>query len=219
MRLLDLFCKAGGAAMGYHRAGFDEIVGIDIEPQKRYPFEFVQCDALEYVRDHWMEFDAIHASPPCQAYSRSRNNGCGKDAPKLIPETRKVLQRTCLPWVIENVEGSPLESPILLCGAAFGLKTGDFDLPRHRLFESNIFLFSFGCRHRRGATIGVYGNGTNSWHRKKFGRCVTDMEKKDAMGIDWMTRKELTQAIPPAYTQYIGRQLLDHIKFKGEACR
>jgi DNA (cytosine-5)-methyltransferase 1 len=214
MRLLDLFCKAGGAAVGYHRAGFDEIVGIDIEPQKRYPFEFVQCDALEYVRDHWMEFDAIHASPPCQAYSRSRNNGCHKNAPALIGNTRAYLERTCIPWVIENVQGAPLVNAVILCGASFGLRTGIFDLARHRQFETSFFLMGIPCAHHRGKTIGVYGNGTNSWHRKKFGRCVSIDEQREAMGIDWMSRAELTQAIPPAYTEFIGKQLRDHIEFK-----
>lgn len=208
MRLLDLFCGAGGAAMGYHQAGFDEIVGIDIEPQPRYPFEFIQADALEYVAEHGDGFDVIHASPPCQAYSLSRNNGYHKDAPRLIKPTRLALKRTGKVYVIENVYGAPLINPVQICGASFGLGVAGFDLNRHRFFESNIFMLSMPCQHRRGQTIGVYGHGTNTWHRKKLGRCIAVAEMREAMGIDWMTRAELSQAIPPAYTRWIGRQIL-----------
>lgn len=208
MRLLDLFCGAGGCSVGYHRAGFTEIVGVDNRPQPRYPFDFVQADALEYIVKHGREFDVIHASPPCQAYSRSRNNGACRDAPKLIPEVRRALMKTGRAWIIENVEGAPLQFPTLLCGASFGLGVSGRDLPRHRLFESSHLLLATQCHHRRGKTIGVYGGGTNSWHRAKFGRNLSDAEKRQAMGIDWMTRDELSQAIPPAYTEYIGRQLI-----------
>lgn len=208
MRLLDLFCGAGGAAMGYSRAGFDEIVGVDIRPQPRYPFAFVQGDALEYIFAYGKEFDVIHASPPCQAYSISKNNGCHVGAPMLVAVTRTALKNCGRPWVIENVFGAPLRFPVMLCGQSFGLSTGNFDLARHRYFESPIGLMTTPCNHRAGFTIGVYGNGTNAWHRKKFGRCVRQRELCEAMGIDWMTRKELSQAIPPAYTEYLGRQLL-----------
>lgn len=206
-RLLDLFCGAGGAAMGYHRAGF-EVVGVDIAPMKHYPFEFHQADAFEYCREHGKEFGAIHASPPCQVYSISRNNGCHQDAPKLVEQTRIVLLETGLPYIIENVYGAPLINAIQICGASFGLGVSGFDLNRHRYFESNIAMLSMPCQHRRGQTIGVYGNGTNSYHRNKFGRCVTTAEMRIAMGIDWMTRRELTQAIPPAYTEFVGKQLI-----------
>lgn len=211
-RLLDLFCGAGGCSMGYHRAGF-EVVGVDVNPQKNYPFDFIQADALVFVGglDFW-DFDAIHASPPCQAYSRSRNNGCHRDAPALIPQVRKMLIESRLPYVIENVVGAPLECPVEICGAIFGLKTGKFDLARHRLFETSFAMLAPACSHHRGRTIGVYGSGTNSYHRAKFGRCVKESEKREAMGIDWMTRKELTQAIPPAYTEYIGRQLIRFVR-------
>jgi DNA (cytosine-5)-methyltransferase 1 len=204
--LLDLFCGAGGCSVGYHRAGFD-VVGCDIKPQPRYPFRFVQADAMRPPFD-LREFDAIHASPPCQAYSRSRNNGTNKNAPRLIEHVRKILHVSGVPFVMENVEGSPLHFPIKLCGACFSLGAAGLDLARHRLFESSHMLLAPRCSHRRGHTIGVYGNGTNSWHREKIGRCITDAEKRQAMGIDWMTRKELTQAIPPAYTEFIGRQLM-----------
>lgn len=209
-RLLDLFCKAGGSSVGYFRAGFD-VWGVDIEPQPRFPWQdrFILGDALQYVAEHGHEYDAIAASPPCQGYSRSRNNGCHKNAPLLIPQTQDALRATGLPYVIENVLGSPLFCPVELCGASFGLRTGRFDLSRHRLFECNFAILVPPCVHRRGQTIGVYGNGTNSYHRTKFGRCIRDSEKKEAMGIDWMNRKELANAIPPAYTEFIGRQLLN----------
>ncbi len=209
-RLLDLFCGQGGCAVGYHRAGFD-VFGVDIKAQPRYPFPMVVADALKPPFD-LRQFDAIHASPPCQAYSRSRNNGCHSSAPRLIDATRIILQASGKIWVIENVVGSKLNNPVELCGAAFGLKSGIFDLARHRLFEMSFYLLSPECCHRRGQTIGVYGNGTNKWHREKFGRCITDSEKREAMGIDWMTRKGLTQAIPPAYTEYIGKQLMRIIR-------
>ena len=206
-KLLDLFCGAGGCSMGYHRAGF-EVVGVDINPQPRYPFEFVQADAMEFPLDG---FDWIHASPPCQGYSISRNNGCHRDAPLLIDEIRDRLEQSGIGYVIENVPGAPLRFPFELCGASFGLGIGEFDLARHRGFECSTLLLAPPCQHRRGQTIGVYGNGTNSWHRAKFGRCITDAEKREAMGIDWMNRKELNQAIPPAYTDWIGRQLLTQL--------
>jgi DNA (cytosine-5)-methyltransferase 1 len=211
VRLLDLFCCAGGAGMGYHRAGF-EVVGVDIKPQPRYPFEFHQADALEYLREHGHEFDVIHASPPCQAYSISRNNGAHKGAPKMIEPVREALRATGKPYVIENVEGAPLISPIQICGASFGLGVAGFDLNRHRLFETSFPILAMPCQHRRGRTVGVYGNGTNSYHRRKFGRNVSVAEQRIAMDIDWMVRKELTQAIPPAYTEFIGKQLLQQLE-------
>jgi len=204
-KLLDLFCGAGGCAMGYHRAGFD-VVGVDINPQPRYPFKFIQADAMTFPLDG---FDVIHASPPCQAYSRSRNNGMVKDSPRLIHLVRERLILTGKPFVIENVEGAPLHFPVLICGASFGLGTGDMQLSRHRIFESSHLILVPPCIHKRGKTIGVYGNGTNSWHRERIGRNIKESEKREAMGIDWMNRKELTQAIPPAYTEWIGRRIME----------
>lgn len=205
--LLDAFCGAGGCSVGYQRAGFD-VVGVDIEPQKRYPFDFYQADALEFIAKHGREFDIIHASPPCQAYSRSKNNGCHQGAPRLIGPARKALTATGRHYIIENVQGAPLINPVFVCGASFGLGVSGFDLNRHRYFETSVFVLSMPCQHRRGQTIGVYGNGTNSWHREKFGRNVTTEEMRTAMGIDWMTRKELSQAIPPAYTEWLGKQIM-----------
>jgi DNA (cytosine-5)-methyltransferase 1 len=192
--------------MGYHMAGF-EVIGIDIRPQPRYPFQFVQADALRppFRMD---AFDLIHASPPCQAYSMSRNNGCHRGAPDLIAAVRTMLLACGVPYVIENVLGAPLEFPVMLCGASFGLRTGALQLSRHRYFETSFPLLSPPCQHRPGHTIGVYGSGTNRFHRAKLGRCVTIAELREAMGINWMVRKELNQAIPPPYTEFIGREFL-----------
>jgi len=216
MRMLDLFCGAGGAAMGYRRAGFTEIVGVDIKPQPRYPFEFVQADAMTYPLEG---FDAIHASPPCQRYSvgsaRWRVSG-EREYPDLLSATRDRLLAASLPYVIENVEGARklMREPIRLCGQTFGL-----GVVRHRLFETNWFCWipihvrcagavqrdlvsvtGYGPPGRHYRAVTVAGHGGNS-------RSFTLQSWKDAMGIDWMTRDELTQAIPPAYTEYIGREL------------
>jgi DNA (cytosine-5)-methyltransferase 1 len=207
--LLDLFCGAGGAAVGYHRAGFDEIVGVDIKPQPRYPFHFVQHDALDFCRSFGAGFDAIHASPPCQAYSQSalsqRNNG--KEYPDLLASTR-ALMSTLRPWVIENVPGAPMRSDFVICGCRVGLP-----LRRVRLFETswNGFDLMSPCHHL-GPVVSVVGHGTPSWVSKQLGYNPTIQQYRDAMGIDWMNRNELSQAIPPAYTEFIGRQLLEHLR-------
>ena len=210
MRLLDLFCGAGGAAVGYSRAGFTEIVGVGNRTQKHYPFTFVLADALEYVAEHGHEFDAIHASPPCQDWSVLRRNygAPAHGTANLLSVTLEVLPPCDRPWIVENVVGAPLPSAVELCGASFGLGASGLDLNRHRRFQASFGLLAPPCQHRRGRTIGVYGNGTNRWHREKLGRCLRIAEMRAAMGIDWMTRSELSQAIPPAYTEFIGRQLL-----------
>lgn len=218
MRLLDLFCGAGGCAVGYSRAGFTDIVGVDNRPQPRYPFAFVQADALEYLAEHGREFDAIHASPPCQAYS-DLAAFAGKDHPMLIEPVRELLMKSGKPYVIENVEGAPLETPLILCGSTFGLGAWCNDgkyhqLRRHRLFECSFFFLVHPCRHV-GKPVGVYGNGGGNKARVEAGlvngMTGTASERKAAMGIDWMSRAELSQAIPPAYTEFIGRQLLSAI--------
>jgi DNA (cytosine-5)-methyltransferase 1 len=219
-RLLDLFCGAGGAAMGYHRAGF-EVVGVDIAPQPNYPFAFVQGDALDVVKTGrglpGGSYHAIHASPPCQAHSTlARMWNARADHPDLIAETRELLHATGLPYVIENVVGAPLLEPVMICGSSVGLPL----LQRHRLFETNFPLMVPPCAHNQGAKrfpaldaegrrnggmssiVGVYGHG---------GDKRADLWP-EAMGIDWMTRHELTQSIPPAYTELIGHQLLAHLK-------
>ncbi len=214
-RLLDLFCGAGGAAMGYHRAGF-EVVGVDIEPQPNYPFEFHQADALScYPLDG---FAVIHASPPCQGYVQ-RNKNLVTKWPKLIEPMRERLRGT--PYVIENVEGAPLFNPFMLCGTMFGLP-----LRRHRLFEADIFLTDvhgaslLSCNHwgtvAHGQFAAVYSKGGKGPRHGKGVREPGPLPGapswEEAMGIDWMTREELTQAIPPAYTEWIGNRLIDVIR-------
>ncbi len=189
--------------MGYHQAFPDaEIVGVDITPQPHYPFEFVQADALEYVAGHGAEFDFIHASPPCQGYSRMRHLPWlkGREYTLLISPVRELLKATGRPWVIENVADSPLNGA-LLCGAALGLP-----LVRHRRFESNVLLLFPPCPghpvlFRGRANMRKYGQGAG------VTGLMDGQDPKEAMGIDWMTGRELRQAIPPAYTEFIERQL------------
>jgi DNA (cytosine-5)-methyltransferase 1 len=206
MKLLDLFCGAGGAATGYHRAGFD-VVGVDIRPQPRYPFEFHQADALTFPLTG---FDAIHASPPCQAFSsmRSLHSVVHSD---LVTPTRERLLGIGRPWVIENVPGAPMRPDVILCGTMFGL--GVF---RHRWFEMSEPPAALRppCVHGRigdGRYFTVVGNGHGGKGHslsRRIGDFGSRAQWREAMGIGWMTRHELTQAIPPAYTEWIGRQLL-----------
>ena len=208
--------------MGYHRAGFD-VVGVDIAPQPRYPFEFHQADALEYVTEHGREFSAIHASPPCQAHTALKTMHNAKRHADLVPVTRRALEATGRPWVMENVPGAPFRSWVLLCGTAFGMGVGNAELRRHRLFETSFFVLAPPCQHSTGDTLGVYGGHVRNRRRtigiygegcrdsrRKFDKGVPDFtveQGREAMGIDWMTLAELSQAIPPAYTEFIGRQL------------
>jgi len=230
-RLLDLFCCAGGAAMGYSLAGF-EVVGVDINPQPHYPFEFHQSDALTYPLDG---FDAYHASPPCQKFS-TMTNGRWKDRlashPDLINPIRARLIGTGKPYIIENVPGAKdkLINPIMLCGTAFNLGTKEGNqLRRHRYFELSFSFndFLLQCQHNKASSIWVYGGGQNPARRKpatigvwghagggsnrdglaQFG---TDA-RREAMGIDWMNGNELSEAIPPAYTEYIGKYLMQEV--------
>jgi DNA (cytosine-5)-methyltransferase 1 len=214
-KLLDLFCGAGGAAMGYYRAGFD-VVGVDIKPQPHYPFEFHQGDALEFCAEHGREFDVIHASPPCQAYSMWQNvnrarGSQPKEHAKLIPQTRQALIATGRVYVIENVQCAPLQTQIILCGMSFGLP----HLARHRHFESN-FLFTNvpPCTHRSATyTVGVYGkqpDGHRVSHKQwRMSRTASSIkEARIVMGIDWMDWNEIKEAVPPAYTEFIGCQLI-----------
>lgn len=316
-RLLDLFCGAGGCAKGYQRAGF-YVVGVDINPQPRYcGDEFVQGDALEYCRQHGHEFDAIHASPPCQAYCSLKSMPNAKKHPDFVVPTREVLRATGLSYVIENVPGAPLIDPTVLCGTMFGLGTGDAELWRHRLFETNwslVLEFGMFCKHGRRSslaadTIGIYGTdgrgrSTGEIARRRsrticvigqrgiaescgdrkrsrtimvtgaggVGRDPTEerivgkerrktitvtgshgdaglskarqmkrpntvgvwgnsggtskrggllyfstAERNEAMGIDWMKGGEISQAIPPAFTEFIGRQLMAAVAERGAA--
>jgi DNA (cytosine-5)-methyltransferase 1 len=214
--LLDLFCGAGGAAIGYHRAGFD-VIGVDIKPQPHYPFTFVQADALRWLRK-FLDYEqqqfgfvsAIHASPPCQAYSQAAQGqrSAGKQYPDLLGPTRHLLEQTGLPWVIENVPGAPMRPDFKLCGCHFGL-----DLRRERWFETSWCGFQLSPPHHHPYAVpSVVGHGTPSWVREKLGYNPTIAHYRAAMGIDWMNRNELSQAIPPAYTEYIGAQLLEAIE-------
>jgi DNA (cytosine-5)-methyltransferase 1 len=224
-RLLDLFCCEGGASTGYHRAGFD-VVGVDLDMRalRRYPFESYQADALEFVKAHGHEFDAIAASPPCQAYSATRHTH-QVTHPELVEPTRDALIATGLPYVIENVEGAPLRNPLRLCGSEFGLRAYDpsrgqvVALRRHRLFESNVFLLGAGgcsCNVDRaaGRIAGVYGGGSTSREAASIRRGGYTPGKDVGaalLRIDWMTRYGLAQSIPPVYTEHIGRQLIESL--------
>lgn len=209
--------------MGYHRAGF-EVVGVDIAPQRNYPFEFHQGDALEFVAEHGHRFDAIAASPPCQVHS-DLASVAGAGHVDLIPQTRTALAATGLPYVIENVEGAPLIDPITLCGSMFDLEAGGFLLRRHRGFESNAPIAAPGPCACAGRSIGgVYGDGGGDRQRRRPGSSTSRGGYKlpvglgrVAMGIDWTTRRELSQAIPPAYTEHLGRQLLAHLDVEHAA--
>lgn len=198
--------------MGYHRAGFD-VVGVDIAPQKHYPFTFILGDALEYCAEHGKEFDAIHASPPCQAHVQLRGVNMSRwgnviDHPSLIAQTRVALKKTGRPFVIENVVGAPLENYFILRGAEFDLR-----VDRPRAFESNMLIFELPAKRQGRDVIGVYGRLDGRRLLKRIDgtspRAASSIEEaRDAMGIDWMDEKEITQAIPPAYTEFIGKQLI-----------
>lgn len=212
-RLLDLFCGAGGAGMGYHQSDF-EVVGVDLKPQPRYPFEFIQADCLTLDPVFVASFDAIHASPPCQKHTAAAPLQ-GLDHTDLIPATRAILRASGLPYVIENVPGAPLLNPVTLCGLALGC-----NVKRHRLFESNFLIFGTECpKGHPGDWLIVFGysalhrsrgqgTGPKKDRGKSKGKTVPHAEACAAMGIDWMNRMELSQAIPPAYARFIGGQLM-----------
>lgn len=204
--------------MGYHRAGF-EVVGIDVEPQPNYPFEFWQLDALDVLdwllTGRWQcyslsDFQAIHASPPCQAFTAYQRRP-GHVAPRvnLIPAVRERVRATGLPYVIENVPGAPLENSVQVCGSGLGL-----DVRRHRWFESNVALWGVPCAHgQQPARFAPATNRTNLRRTVEVGVWRIPLEVQlRAMGIDWMTLSELSQAIPPAYTEHLGAQLLASLR-------
>jgi DNA (cytosine-5)-methyltransferase 1 len=211
MRLLDLFCGAGGAAMGYSRAGF-EVWGIDVDPQPNYRFTFMRADALDVLEDmaaaKVKRFDVIHASPPCQSYSVTASLH-DAEYPELVPEVRRLLNLIGLPYVIENVIGAPLVNAFRLCGSSFGL-----GVRRHRLFETSpMMLGAPQCAHHlQPEPVDVTGTGGPS-SKPRTGGGIHRKPKnlahaREAMGIDWMTRPELSEAVPPAYTEWIGRRLI-----------
>jgi site-specific DNA-cytosine methylase len=209
MRILDLFCGAGGAARGYQLAGW-HVTGVDIVPQPHYCGDgFIQGDALDFLTANWRDFDAIHASPPCQASTAlTKGTNKGREYVQLIPETRRLLRATGLPTILENVQGSDLRRDLTLCGEMFGL-----DVIRHRYFETSFPVTQplhrphrgrvRGWRHGTyydGPYVAVYGDGGGKGS-------VTDWQA--AMGIDWTDdRKAIAEAVPPAYCELVGRQLV-----------
>lgn len=229
-KLLDLFSCAGGAGMGYHRAGF-EVFGVDKDPQPRNPHWFHCGDAIEVLAnltagdgvafDHpdgrrqmvcLTDIAAAHASPPCQKFTayRRRGAGVGDAYENLIPETREALQATGLPYVIENVETAKGEllNPVRYCGSSFAL-----DVRRHRLFESNVALDAPPCDHSwQTPRFPPATNRTNLRRTVEVGVWRIPLEtQRRAMGIEWMELRELSEAIPPAYTEFIGRQLMREV--------
>lgn len=212
--LLDLFCCAGGAGVGYQRAGFD-VIGVDIVTRLNNPSPFLQADAMTLDPKFIAMFDAIHASPPCQSYSDlAKRNRNGHEWPRLVEPVREMLVRSGRPYVIENVEGAPLLNPVVLCGTMFpGLR-----VLRHRLFETNFPLRA--PAHPKHPKVHTFDKRkshfgkTDEWRdfvQVTGGGNSTLAAARDAMGIDWMTKGELNEAIPPAYTEYVGRQLMAYI--------
>ncbi len=205
MKLLDLFCGAGGASMGYHQAGIDHIVGVDSARKRRYPFTFIQADALDYLKEFGSHFDIIHASPPCQAYAATKFLHTTVH-PEYIEELRELLMSIGKPYIIENVVGAPLHNPLLLCGTMFDLR-----VYRHRLFETSFSVdmpehpphiaraTSMGRGPKEAEFITVVGHFSGV------------QQARAAMGISWMSRDELAQAIPPAYTKYIGQSFVQRL--------
>jgi DNA (cytosine-5)-methyltransferase 1 len=204
-KILDLFCCGGGASMGYHLAGF-EVVGVDINPQPRYPFEFVQSDAFEVLRKMHGDFDAIHASPPCQGYSNLTPASHKDNHERLIDRLRPTLEATGKPYIVENVGGAREEliNPVMLCGSMFGLRT-----QRHRFFETNWpVLPPCECDHSEIPLLVTTASKASRELRFRLGMKPKTVENAPlAYGIDWMGFAELKEAIPPKYTQYLGLQL------------
>jgi len=206
LKILDLFCGAGGASHGYALAGF-EVTGIDLKHGRRYPYTYIRRDVMSLTVKDLAPYDLIHASPPCQTFSITKHlrnaQGKGTDKLDLLQPVRDLLIKSGKPYVIENVKGAPLHNAVQVCGSAFGLK-----VRRHRLFESNIALKGTDCHHKQqGKPVGIYGSMRDEipggGHTAK-----TIDQANEAMGIDWMIWGKLVEAIPPAYTQYIGIELM-----------
>lgn len=211
-RLLDLFCGAGGCSVGYHRAGFD-VVGVDNKPHPDYPFPMVVTDAMVLlgVPAFLQGFDVVHASPPCPRYSVATHaRGNAHEHPDLVMPVREALRAWGGVYIIENVPGAPLENPALVCGWAMGMK----HIKRHRLFESNAPLMSPGRLCPKGDTVSVFGHSGEDRRRSAGGvrKHVPISEVRELMGVNWMSnRDDVSDSIPPAYTEYLGGQLLDWI--------
>lgn len=210
LRALDLYCKAGGASRGLADAGYD-VTGVDIEPQPNYPYTFVQGDALAQDPRWVSSFDLVWASPPCQkfsAYRRKDPTTIGNEAQNLIPKTRKLLQASGRPWIMENVPGAPLRSPCILCGSMFGLM-----VRRHRWFETSDPIAQPKCQHHlQQGSFPCAGNRTNPRKTVEIGVWRIPLEtQQKAMGISWMNLEELSQAVPPAYASHLARALSKEI--------
>lgn len=226
--LLDLFCCAGGAGKGYSDAGF-QVIGVDIDPQPNYPFEFFQADAIEFAEKYAHLFAAVHASPPCQTFSRTKTLH-DNEHPDLVEPTRDALVACGRPYVIENVVGAPLLDPMRLKGQHFNMTAPDVDgvllkLVRTRLFESNILLTPpqefYANKNVQTASVYGAGGGWTPKHRdnpdRRGGYIPHISVIKELLGIDWMSKHELSQSIPPVFTEYVGRQLLAHLDEKEAA--
>jgi len=208
LKLLDLYCCGGGAGHGYELAGLD-VTGVDIEPQPKHRGKVVVADAIEYLREHYQEYDAIHASPPCQQYSTSsmqfRLNG--KEYPDLISITREELIKTGKPYIIENVPNSPLINPIQLCGSMFGMRTY-----RHRLFESNMPLVA-PIHHKHSVKNAKMGRKANEDENIQYvGHFSGLKEVRQMTGLNWLGTYELAQSIPPQYTEYLDKQVIEFLR-------
>lgn len=210
-RLLDLFCCQGGASMGYQRAGFDRIVGVDIDPQPRYPFRFWQRDALRFLKSYGKFFDAVHASPPCQAFTNAQKI-MGNEHPDLLTPVRELLLELGKPFIIENVPGAPLRDPVTLCGAMFGLETY-----RHRLFESNVELTAPEHPEHVARTTKMGRAPVEGEYMHIVGNFSGVDRARRVMDMPWANRDGLREAIPPAYTKHLGRQLIAHIEAQETA--
>lgn len=228
--MLDLYCCEGGAAKGYHDAGFD-VVGVDIVARfaRRYPYEFHVADAVKFVSEHGHEFDVIHASPPCQHASAGTRAQDRSRYPALIEPTREALEATAKPYVIENVKGAALRNPLTLCGRMFELEATDTDgtrlvLDRHRLFESNVHIFSPAHpKHGSEQVAGSYGGARRDKHEARYvrggGYVPSALLQQQLLGIDWMTQYGMFQSVPPAYTEYVGGYLMEHLEVAAETPR
>lgn len=218
-KLLDLMGFAGGAGEGYARAGF-EVLGVDLVRSPRAKHPTLVADVLDLPIEFLRMFDAIHASPPCQGYTSMRHAPGAKGAPRLIGQVREMLIKSGRPYVIENVEmaRADMRNPVLLCGSMFGLGAAGHQLRRHRLFEASFPLKApCACAHT-SPVIGVYGGHVRCRSAKHGGRGTKDFVgfdkpalAREAMGIDWMSMEEISEAIPPRFTQWVGRRLFEHL--------